>query len=87
MRHLEFARRSTEENQERTAMDRIVPKLFYYSGTPIDISGANPDTGTAFNFHLFYLSFMELLLPKYSHGSKCTFLGQWCMWTTRFQCW
>jgi len=48
-----------EENEERSAMDKMLPKIFYYSGTPIDVSGTNPDTNTPFDFHLLSNQYID----------------------------
>ena len=48
-----------EEGEESKPMESMKPKLFYYSGTPIDITGSNPITGTAYNFHILSSQYIE----------------------------
>ena len=38
---------------ESEASTDLKPKLFYYSGTPIDIAGTNPNTYNAYDFHIY----------------------------------
>ena len=48
-----------EEGEESKPMESMKPKLFYYCGTPIDITGSNPITGTAYNFHILSSQYIE----------------------------
>ena len=48
-----------EQGEPRTPLETMKPRLFYYSGTPIDITGENPNTGNAFDFNIYSTQFLE----------------------------
>tara|TARA_R100001443_G_scaffold104621_2_gene113320 strand:- start:4675 stop:8013 length:3339 start_codon:yes stop_codon:yes gene_type:complete len=39
-------------NEPSKPLEGMKPKLFYYSGTPVDITGSNP-SGTTYSFHIY----------------------------------
>tara|TARA_Y100001973_G_C5208162_1_gene343208 strand:- start:2693 stop:6100 length:3408 start_codon:yes stop_codon:yes gene_type:complete len=41
-----------EVGQQATATD-LKPKMFYYSGTPINVQGSNPNTSNNYSFHIY----------------------------------
>jgi hypothetical protein len=48
-----------EQGEPRSPLETMKPRLFYYSGTPIDITGENPNTGNAFDFNIYSNQFLE----------------------------
>ena len=48
-----------ELGQGRSPLETMKPRLFYYSGTPIDITGENPNTGNAFAFNIYSSQFIQ----------------------------
>ena len=48
-----------EENEVGSPIETMKPKLFYYSGTPIDIEGTNPITGNDFEFNIYSNQYMQ----------------------------
>ena len=48
-----------EQGEPREPLETMKPRLFYYSGTPIDITGTNPNTGNDFNFHIYSNQFLQ----------------------------
>tara|TARA_R100000808_G_scaffold118_1_gene858 strand:- start:1236 stop:4565 length:3330 start_codon:yes stop_codon:yes gene_type:complete len=58
------------EGEERKPIEGMKPKLFYYSGTPVDVSGVNPHTGTAFNFNILSSQYLEVQTDSISTDNK-----------------
>ena len=48
-----------EQDEPRSPLETMTPRLFYYSGTPIDITGTNPNTGNAFDFNIYSNQFLQ----------------------------
>jgi hypothetical protein len=48
-----------EAGEEAAPLETTKPKLFYYSGTPVDIVGTNQITGNAFEFNIYSAQYME----------------------------
>ena len=48
-----------EQGEPRSPLETMKPRLFYYSGTPIDITGTNPNTGNAFDFNIYSNQFLQ----------------------------
>ncbi len=48
-----------EEGESRKALSKMKPKIFYYSGTPVDVTGQNPITGEAFDFHIYSAGYIN----------------------------
>lgn len=46
------------EGESATPLEGMKPKLFYYSGTPVDVTGSNPN-GSAYNFHLYSDQYLQ----------------------------
>jgi len=42
-----------EEGEEGKVLTDLKPKLFYYSGTPINVQGSNVDSGNNYSFHVY----------------------------------
>ena len=47
------------ENEARNPLSQIKPKIFYYSGTPVDVTGTNPITGSAYSFHILSAGYIN----------------------------
>ena len=50
-----------EQGEPRSPLETMKPRLFYYSGTPIDITGENPNTGNNFDFHIYSSQFLQTI--------------------------
>tara|TARA_R110002020_G_scaffold208111_2_gene413750 strand:+ start:142 stop:3468 length:3327 start_codon:yes stop_codon:yes gene_type:complete len=48
-----------EQGEPGEPLETMKPKLFYYSGTPIDITGENTNTGNDFAFHIYSNQFLQ----------------------------
>jgi hypothetical protein len=48
-----------EQGEPRSPLEKMKPRLFYYSGTPIDITGTNPNTGNDFDFNIYSSQFLQ----------------------------
>ena len=61
-----------EEGEERAPIAGIKPKLFYYSGTPVDVAGENPISpdNTPFNFNILSSQYLEVTDDAISTGNK-----------------
>ena len=47
------------ENEARKPLSQIKPKIFYYSGTPVDITGTNAITGSDYSFHILTAGYVN----------------------------
>lgn len=47
------------KGETRSPLETMKPRLFYYSGTPIDITGSNPNTGNNFSFNIYSNQFIQ----------------------------
>ena len=56
-----------EQGEPRSPLETMTPRLFYYSGTPIDITGTNPNTGNAFDFNIYSIK------PTYANFTHTTY--------------
>ena len=48
-----------EQGETRSPLETMKPRLFYYSGTPIDITGQHPITNNSFAFNIYSNQFLQ----------------------------
>ena len=48
-----------EKGDPREPLSNTKPMLFYYSGTPVTVTGNNPITGTVYNFHILSTGYVN----------------------------
>jgi hypothetical protein len=50
-----------EEGQEGSVLADLKPKIFYYSGTPINVQGSNLNTNNNYSFHIYSSQYQQTL--------------------------
>tara|TARA_R100000781_G_scaffold50655_1_gene33513 strand:+ start:2184 stop:5534 length:3351 start_codon:yes stop_codon:yes gene_type:complete len=58
------------EGEGGKPIEGMKPKLFYYSGTPVDVEGSNPITGTPFSFNILSSQYLEVQTDSISTDNK-----------------